>query len=388
MTASRLNIALVTPFGLDPGGLATMVVRMRQGLEARGQRALILASGDSGEVRPLGVPGAYGIYLRRWPQDRPGLKPVIGFTARLAGSLRAVSSFLERERIDVVHLHFPLPASLYVAALKPLRRFKLVATFHGTDGYALGKRTWWYRAMLRRVLARADAVTAVSGDLLRTVTRVYPEVAGRSRVILNCNPMVELGPATSAAALPPGPPAGYVLAVGSLITRKGYDLLIRAVGLARDRGRKLDLVIVGTGPEAGALGRLVKELGLGDRIQLFGEVPHEAVKRLYAGASFFVHSAREEAFGLVLLEAMACRKAVIAPRLGGIPEFVQHERSGLLVEPESPAALAEAMIRLSDDGVLRESLADRGFDFVTRERTWDRLIDEYLETYQTVARPT
>lgn len=383
-----MNIALVTPFGLDPGGLATMVVRMRQGLEQRGHRALILASGDTRAVTPLGVPGAYGVYLRRWPQDRPGLKPALGFAARLAGSLRAVASFLEREQIDVVHLHFPLPASLYVAALKPRRRFKMVATFHGTDGYALAKRTWWYRAALRRVLSRADVVTAVSGDLLRTVTKIYPEVSGRSRVILNCNPMVEPGPETSSAALPPGLPAGYVLAVGSLIPRKGYDLLIRAVGLARDRGRKLDLVIVGTGPEAGALARLVDELRLGDRVQLFGEVPHGAVKRLYAGASFFVHSAREEAFGLVLLEAMACRKAVIAPRLGGIPEFVQHERSGLLVEPESPGALAEAMIRLSDDAVLRESLADHGFDFVTRERTWDRLIDEYLEVYETLARST
>ena len=86
-----------------------------------------------------------------------------------------------------------------------------------------------------------------------------------------------------------------------------------------------------------------------DQVFFAGDMPHAEALRFYTRAKFFVHTAREEAFGLVILEAMSFAKAVIAPRVDGIPEFVRDGETGLLVNPDDPAALVKAMIRLDRD---------------------------------------
>ncbi|MBI2527070.1 MAG: glycosyltransferase family 4 protein [Candidatus Rokubacteria bacterium] len=382
-----MKAVLVHPYRLGTAGLTTFVLRLQEGLTATGWQALVLVAGDSNRVVPQeGAPGLHAIYLRRmWPESSR-LKAFAGFWAMLPLTLWHLWSFLRRERVDVVHLHFTIPASLYFVALRPFSRWKLLATFHGTDGYGLRRRGTRYRLLVRLVLAGADLVTAVSGDLLRTVKTVYPALRAGTRVILNGNPAVA-GP-LPAAALPPSPtlPDRFVLAVGSLIPRKGYDVLVRAAGLAQDRGHPLDVVVVGDGPEAAALARLARESGVGARVVFAGEMSHAAALQFYPRASFFVHTAREEAFGLVLLEAMSFGKAVIATRVGGIPEFVRHGETGLLVEPDDADALAEAMMRLDTDRALCAALAARGQETALRDYSWDRVVEAYRAAYEDVLR--
>ncbi len=83
---------------------------------------------------------------------------------------------------------------------------------------------------------------------------------------------------------------------------------------------------------------------------------------------------------------MSFGKAVIAPRVGGVPEFVRDGETGLLVNPDDPAALAEAMIRLDRDDLLRASLAGRGYESAMKEHSWDRVVDAYPATYDEVLR--
>ncbi len=383
-----MKVVLVHPYRLGTAGLTTFVLRLQEGLRGTGCETLVLVAGDSNRVVPQdGAPGIHAIYLRRmWPESSR-LKGFAAFWAMLPVTLWHLWSFLRREGVDVVHLHFTIPASLYFAALRPFSRWKLLATFHGTDGYGLRRRSAWYRLLVRLVLAGADLVTAVSGDLLRAVKTVYPGLRAGTRVILNGNPAI--APLRTAAA--PHPPATlpdrYVLAVGSLIPRKGYDVLVRAAGVARDRGHPLDVVIVGDGPEAAALTKLARESGVGDRVVFAGEMSHAEALQFYPRARFFVHTAREEAFGLVLLEAMSFGKAVIATRVGGIPEFVQHGETGLLVEPDDPEGLAEAMLRLDTDQAFCAALAARGQETATREHSWDRVVDAYRAAYEDALRP-
>jgi glycosyltransferase involved in cell wall biosynthesis len=89
----------------------------------------------------------------------------------------------------------------------------------------------------------------------------------------------------------------------------------------------------------------------------------------------------------VLVEAMSCRKAVIATRVLGIPELVRHGDTGLLVDAGDAKALAGALIKLETDDVLREILAERAYAYVTQEHTWDRFMARHVETYETVAFP-
>src|SRR6266581_7024674 len=342
-----VKVLLVHPYRLGTAGLTTFVLQLQEGLRAKGCAALVLVAGDSTGVVPVeAAPGIFGIYFRRmWPESAR-LKGFLGFWVMLPITLWQLWSFLRRERVDIVHLHFTIPASLYFVVLRPVSRWKLLATFHGTDGYALSSRTRWHRLLVRWVVSQVDLVTAVSGDLLRTVRATLPSLRAKSRVIRNGNPVFGI----SSKAIETGPlpllPDRYVLAVGSLIPRKAYDVLVTAMGLIHDRGCRIDLVVVGDGPEAPRLATLAKDLKVEDRVFFVGDMPHAEVLRYYPRAKFFVHSAREEAFGLVLLEAMAFGKAVIAPRVGGVPEFVRDGETGLLVRPGDAGALAEAMLRL------------------------------------------
>ncbi|HUG37116.1 MAG TPA: glycosyltransferase family 4 protein [Candidatus Limnocylindrales bacterium] len=380
----RPNVLLVHPYRLGTAGLTTFVLGLQKGLRAQGCGALVLVGGDSSRVTVQDEAAQiYQVYLRRvWPETGR-LRALVAFWVRLPITLLHLWQFLRRERIDVVHLHFTNPASLYFAVLRPLSGWRLITTFHGTDAYSLPRRTPWHRFLVRLVIGAADALTTVSADLLLAVKAAYPRLRTPARVILNGSLVTD---APSTAAPPPGLPDRYALAVGSLIPRKAYDVLVRALRLVRDRGRDLHLVIVGGGPEDTALVSLAQELGISDRVVLAGEMPHAAALGFYAGARFFVHSAREEAFGLVMLEAMSFGKAVIAARVGGIPEFVRDGVTGLLVEADDPEALAEAMATLDADEALRAKLGAAGREAASTEHSWDRVVERYRGLYEDVLR--
>jgi glycosyltransferase involved in cell wall biosynthesis len=382
-----MNVALVTPYRLrEVGGVTTFLARLRDGLEARGHRAYVLQPGHGDRIVPVGDPAhphTWAVNLREVHYQRaPVPKAFVAFWVYLPSTLRDLSSFLRRQHIDVVHLHFPTPRALYFSALRPVSRWRQVITVHGSDIYALPTRSRLYRALLGRVLARADAITAVSVDLLRALRRAYPGLRTPSCVIRNGNPIGSVdsgGPPPDAVR---DLPRGYVVAVGSLIRRKGYDVLLRALRLAQDQGHRIELVILGGGPEEARLRALAGEVGVSDQVVFAGEVPHALVTPFYRGAKFFVHAAREEAQGLVLQEALSCGKAVLATRVNGIPELIRDGETGLLVEPEDPDALAAGLVRLEKDPALRQTLAERGREFVVRELSWDRLIEQYLEVYE------
>jgi len=219
----------------------------------------------------------------------------------------------------------------------------------------------------------------VSADVLRAVRDAYPRLRAASRVILNGNP---LAPSDSRSKVALGFDSPFALAVGSLIVRKGYDVLVRAIRIARDDGRDIRLVIIGDGPERSLLADLSRKLAVDDLVRFAGEVRHEDIGSYYTTATFFVHSAREEAQGLVLLEAMSRGKAIVATRVNGIPELVRHGETGLLVDSEDPAGLAEAMIRFHEDPAFRERLDERGRERVQRDHSWSSLTDHYLNAYE------
>jgi glycosyltransferase involved in cell wall biosynthesis len=384
-----MTIVLFCPYRLEAGGLTTMVVRLQEGLRERGHRAIVLAAGDTDEPMPLaGSTDVYGMYLRRMLPEGNRLKGLLSFALYLPATLRRLRRWLDRVQAEVVHVHFLIPQGLYVSAIRPGARWRLAITFHGTDAYALPQRAPLYRALVRRAARGADAITAVSGDLLRAVREAIPGLRVPARVILNGNPLVRPRPAAAPSpAVATPPPDGHVLAVGSLIARKGYDVLIRAVRRARDRGRELDVAVVGTGPEADRLAALSRELGVADRVLLLGEVPHVELGTFYQRAGCFAHCAREEAFGLVLLEAMSCGKPVVATRVNGIPEIVRHGETGLLVPPDDPDALAEALLALDADPALRARLGEAGRRLAETDVTWTRVLDGYEALYRELRAP-
>lgn len=157
------------------------------------------------------------------------------------------------------------------------------------------------------------------------------------------------------------------LSVGRLVPRKAHDLLLRAVAHLRHRGVPVAALVVGEGPQRPILEALARELGVLDAVRFTGFVPEEALPLYYAAADAFVLPSRQlpqrdgvEGFGIVFLEAGAAGLPVVGARTGGIPEAVEHGRTGLVVPQDDVEELAHALRSLACDGEAARRLGEEG----------------------------
>jgi glycosyltransferase involved in cell wall biosynthesis len=148
-----------------------------------------------------------------------------------------------------------------------------------------------------------------------------------------------------------------VLSVCRFYPRKRLDVLLRAIALLRDRVPRLEVRIVGGGPEYRRLRQLSWELRVEDSVRWLGDLSLANLAAEYNRSDVFCLPSAQEGFGIVFLEAMAAGKPIVCARAAAVPEVV---RSGILVQPDDPEALADGLLRLYRDPDLRKSLAAAG----------------------------
>jgi glycosyltransferase involved in cell wall biosynthesis len=170
-----------------------------------------------------------------------------------------------------------------------------------------------------------------------------------------------------------------IVAVGRMVPKKGFDVLVEAVAELTARGLELELVIAGEdGPDAANVRRLVAER-CPDAVQFTGPLSQCELLALYRGADVFALACRVDADGdrdgipNVMVEAMAAGLPVVSTAVSGIPELVRDGENGLLVPPEDPGALASALLRLATDVPLRDRLAAAGRETVAERFDGDVL---------------
>lgn len=184
----------------------------------------------------------------------------------------------------------------------------------------------------------------------------------------------------------------WLLTVARLDFHKGIDTVIRALPAIRAAVPGARYAVAGVGSRRDALQALITELGLGDAVRLLGFVPDQDLPALYNAADLFVlvsrrHDLLVEGFGIACVEASACGLAVIGSRSGGIPEAVREGETGLLVDPDDPAALAAAAVRVLDDVALRRRLGAAGRAAVEHYYNWDRVTADLLRIDREFRRP-
>ena len=159
-----------------------------------------------------------------------------------------------------------------------------------------------------------------------------------------------------------------IVCAGALITLKGFDTVIRALGVLRAQDIDAHVIIAGEGPERTNLTRLAGELGLGARAHFLGDVGNVG-SILRDTADVVAVSSHIESFGLVAAEAGAVGRAVVATKVGGLPEVVEDGVTGLLVPPRDEKAFAAALARLARDSRLRTSLGEAARQLVVSKFT-------------------
>lgn len=162
------------------------------------------------------------------------------------------------------------------------------------------------------------------------------------------------------------PHVPVLLSVGRLREKKGFPVLLRACRFLKERGYRFRCLIVGYGPLQPELDRMIRTLSLTDHVFLLGKKPHTEVLALYRQATVFVLPCQitgdgdRDGIPNVLLEAMAMQVPVVSTDISGIPELIDHMTNGLMVPPENPEALAQAIARLLDTPDLRVALGRSG----------------------------
>ena len=272
---------------------------------------------------------------------------------------------LLRRNYDVLHSHWILPQGFTgVLAARPLHIPHLL-TVHGGDVFALRGR--FLAGFKKFALRHADAVTVNSAATRNAVTAIAPRLAALYTLPMGVaetrpDPAVVAG-LRSRHRRDKGP---LLVFVGRLVYEKGVDDLIHAVAALAPRSPDVTAVIVGEGQDQARLEKMVRDLGVADRIAFAGWVAPEQVPNYLAAADAFVGPSKRapdgwiEAQGLAFIEAMLAGTPVIATRLGGIPDAVKHEETGLLVSEGAPHEIAAAVERLVREPRLAQHLAEAG----------------------------
>lgn len=289
-----------------------------------------------------------------------------------------------RLRPDVVHLHFPYPPGEVANLLWGQGRVTVI-TYH-SDVIRQQLILRLYRPLLRRVLARADAIIATSHAYVTSSPFLAP-LADSVQVIplgIDLDPFLHADQAAARTlrARFTGDRSDHhlLLFVGRLRYYKGVDVLLRA--LVQVPGAVL--LVVGAGPMKQAWEALARDLGLGPRVHFLGDVPAEALPAHYAAADLFILPAtsRAEAMGLVLVEAMATGVPVISTELGTGTSYVnQHGVTGLVVPPGDVTALTAAIDTLLADPRRRERMGRRAQARVRQEFDAAMMAERVLEVY-------
>ena len=368
-----MKIALVSPYDyVHPGGVVNHIRALAEQYTRLGHDVRIIAP-TSNKIT--------GVESEFVPIGRARTIPVRGTVLRISISVHLaprIKEVLAAERFDIIHLHEPFMPMLCSAVLRFSKSVN-IGTFHacaGKPGYGFGKPIT--TLMLRRRNHKLNGRVAVSQAALKFAS---PSVPGDFTVIPNGVDLKYFHPGVS-------PVAQYrdgmmnILFVGRMESRKGVNYLLSAFSKLKKDYPYLRLLVVGPGVRLRhKYEKYVEENALKD-VVFVGPVSYEDLPRYYQTADIFCSPAvGQESFGMVLLEAMALGKPIVATSIEGYSAVVTNGQDGLLVPPKHVESLTNTLRRLILDAELRSSLGQRAL-ITARRYDWSIIAAQLLIYYE------
>jgi N-acetyl-alpha-D-glucosaminyl L-malate synthase BshA len=295
--------------------------------------------------------------------------------------------------LEIVHAHYAIPHATAALLSKQVLQAsgrapapRVVTTLHGTDITLVGSDPS-YSEIVAFSIEQSDGVTAVSHSL-RDATRRELCVQRQIEVIpnfLDCSAYRRRQVDALRHRFAPDPGTRLVIHVSNLRPVKRIDAVMEVFArISRNIDAKL--LLVGDGPELGTAYRLGRELGVGHLVEALGA--QEDIIPLLSASDVFLLPSQQESFGLAALEAMACEVPVVASRVGGLPEVIEHGVTGFLHDPADLDGMAESALAVLRDEDLRQRIADAARRHVGERFCVDFVVPQYEQYYQRVVAQT
>jgi glycosyltransferase involved in cell wall biosynthesis len=294
-----------------------------------------------------------------------------------------------RQKAEIIYAHWVLPNGLASAWVSRLLRIPLAISLHGSDIF-VARRNWVFGQMARWIFRQAAVITACSEELRRSAidlgappdsihliawgadpVRFHPDITplNRSDFGLDSNDIV-------------------LVALGRIVSKKGFDVLVRALPQLVRSYPQVQVVLGGDGIQRDYLRQLAMEIGVARHLHLVGPVSWDNVPGFLAMGDIFVLPSTRDAAGnldglpTVLLEAMAMGKPIVATNVGGVPLVIEDGVNGLLCPPGDAEALGQTIAVLLKDPILRTELGRAARTSVETRLNWPRVVQSLVTMFQ------
>lgn len=290
--------------------------------------------------------------------------------------LKLLKEIIKTEKIDLLHVHLWNPASGRFALLAgKSTKTPTIITEH--DPFKINPIKNFFKKF---AINKVRKIITVSSDNKKLLQKLYPKFSDKIAVIHNGIDLTWWKSQTLSfkKELHKSNETLLGLTVAELHPRKGIHVLLEAIEALVKTKKNLHFAIAGDGPQRKILEKLIAKRGLNNTVTLLGR--QKNIPYLMKTADFFVLPSVREAFGMVILEAMVSGLPIIASKTGGIPEIIKNEKTGLLVPPNNPEKLAEAIQKLISSKKLREkfiknssTLVEKKFSAKIMARNYEKL---------------
>jgi L-malate glycosyltransferase len=373
-----MRILIAVPFDEERGGVAYVAGNLARELQSRGHQVIFFFPGKafriSQKVTKFGFRG-FEVRMQCPFGARNPIISLLAFLILFPIGICQILSILQRNRIQIINVQYPTDCFFYLALCGRLRDKALVTSVHGADLFPDGVPPRSYSRLFKFLLRSSKLIVSPSRFLEQMVLAHHPDLTGKTTYIHNGIRFDEVNSISGEINSTNQDP--YVFCISAYKPQKAIDVLIRAFAIVHASHPSLRLVIVGDGPLRAELSHLAHSLGLAEHIDLLGPKRAADVIELLKSAKLFVLPSRFETFGIVILEAMACQKPLVTTTAGGIPEIVQNKLNGILVEPDDPKALAQAINEVLADDILQMRLAANGLKTAREQFNFTRTAASY-----------
>lgn len=309
----------------------------------------------------------------------------------LIGTMR-FAVLLRKERFDVIHAHWAVPNGLIAIMGRCLAfsRAKVMTSFPGSDVTVL-TRLGWIGRICSKIIARSDYLSCNSSDLREALVKAGFDAARIDLVIygVDCREIFfsEEKRAALRRDLKISEDEIVLLLIGRFVPKKGFSTALRALKYITAQNTNIKMVVVGDGPLKSEYLDILKKEQTEHYVTFVGEIPTSELSKYYSACDIFLAPSRRlpsDGLNVVVVEAMACGRAVIASNVGGNDLVVSHGFNGYLHEENNPLQLAQFVMKLLGQSAVRREMGQNSLTLVKQHFNWDAIVKHYLEKHHAV----